>query len=311
MTRGALKLLVALLAALLTLELGLQLASWLARGDGADRASGTDPGGDPMRILCVGDSHTYGQGVERAQAYPAQLQRALEARHPGQRFEVLNLGVRGVNAAYVAKRLEAQIVRYEPAVVVVWVGTNNMWNTLEAGEGGSARPLAALHRGLLNVKLYRLAVVLWYTRAGAFEPLDDPSAADSQREERKNEYLMWVSRGKERSAEKVERSLVSDMGRIVGVARAMDVPLIFLTYPQRRQNLPVSDIIERTGGELGVPVVVTAHDRQRALDDGLRDVQLFVFSAGPHPSRVMYGYIVESLLPRVEEALLAGRRPAP
>lgn len=302
MKRLLLRLSIAILATVLTLEVGLQLASWVARRD-LESSAMAGSAAAPITILCVGDSHTYGQGVARKDAYPAQLEAALERRHPGLDVRALNLGIRGVNAAYVAKRLEAQILRLDPALVIVWVGTNNMWNYLEAGEGGSEGAIASLHRGLLNVKLYRLGVVLWHTRDGAFEPLESPDEPDGQREERKNAYASWLQQGKERSAERVEASLSADIRRIVSVARAMETPVLFTTYPQRRQNLPVSDIIENTANELAVPVVVTKHDRQRALDEGLRDVQLFVFSAGPHPSRVMYRYIVESMLPHVERAL--------
>jgi hypothetical protein len=187
-----------------------------------------------------------------------------------------------------------------------------MWNYLEAGEGGHdggeheqglAGSSFSFHRTMLNIKLYRLGVVLWHTRAGAFEPLENPGQPDRQREARKDAYAEWLMQGKERSAKKVEQSLSRDIRRIVAIARSMDTPILFATYPQRRQNLPVSEIIERTATQLEAPVVVTGLDRQRALEHGLRDVQLFVFSAGPHPSPVMYRYIVESMLPHVERAL--------
>jgi lysophospholipase L1-like esterase len=308
MKRRVLQLSVAILSAALTLEIGLQVASWVSqRRLAAEEAIGE--GGEPIRILCVGDSHTYGQGVERHETYPAQLEVELQKRYPEIEFQVLNLGIRGVNAAYVAKRLEAQILRLEPALVIVWVGTNNMWNYLEAGEGGTEGAAASAHRAMLHVKLYRLGVVLWHTRGDAFEPLTNPDTPDRQRAERKGAYAAWLEQGKERSAEKVERSLSADIRRIVAVANAMDTPVLFTTYPQRRQNLPVSDIIEATSTELGVPVVVTAHDRARALDAGLRDVQLFVFSAGPHPSAVMYRYIVDSMIPHVTRALGLDGRP--
>jgi lysophospholipase L1-like esterase len=303
MKRRLLKLLLALTAVLLTFEVGLQLTSWEVQRQGIDAAVERGPSRESTRILSVGDSHTFGAGVERHQAYPAQLEVVLEERHPGRAFEVWNLGVPGVNTAYVAKRLEAQVVALEPDLVIVWVGTNNMWNTLEVGEGGAAGGVASLHRALLNLKLYRLGVVLWHTREGAFEPLGTIDSPDAQREERKRAYRDWIAEGKERSSEKVEQSLSDDIRRMVAIARAMEVPIIFTTYPQRRQELPVSEIIERMANELDVPVVVTAHDRQRALDDGLRDLNLFVFSAGPHPSPKLYRYIVESMVPHVETAL--------
>ena len=55
----------------MTLELGLQAAALFTKGralEGSVRA--------PVRILCLGDSHTFGSGVADGESYPAQLQNA-------------------------------------------------------------------------------------------------------------------------------------------------------------------------------------------------------------------------------------------
>jgi hypothetical protein len=291
-THLAAKLSIAVVASLLTLELCLQVASWLAR-EGDDPVTG--PAGDEIAILCVGDSHTFGAGVSPEDNYPSQLQAALDARFPDRRFRVFNLGLPGINSAHVARRLETQLLGIRPVIVLVWVGTNNMWNELEREESAGGD----LHRVLLHSKLYRLGTVLWHTRSGAFERLGQ----DAMQDERHAAYLAWTRAGQERSAERIEQTLGSDMRRMVETSTALDVPIVFLTYPQGRRLLPVSDLIERNAAALGVPVVVTARDRERAEADGLNEGQLFVFAAGPHPSPALYGYIVESLVPRVAEVL--------
>lgn len=48
--------------------------------------------GDAFRILVIGDSFTFGWGVEDSETYAAQLQRLLAARQPAQRIEVINAG---------------------------------------------------------------------------------------------------------------------------------------------------------------------------------------------------------------------------
>lgn len=290
--RLAAKISLAIGVSLLTLELCLQLASWVAPSQ-KDTAASVDEGG--TRILCVGDSHTFGAGVFPKDNYPSQLQAVLDARYPEEDFRVFNLGLPGINSAHVARRLEAQLLGIRPAIVLVWVGTNNMWNELEREEGAGG----GVHRALLRSKLYRLGTVLWHTRSGAFERLGQ----DAQEDERRTTYLAWTSAGQERTIERIEQTLATDIRRMVETSAALDVPIVFLTYPQERQQLPVSDLIERHALALGVPVVVTARDRERAEADGLKPGELFVFGAGPHPSPPLYGYIVESLVPRIAAAL--------
>ena len=292
MKRLAAKLSIALLATLLTLEVCLQLASWLAASDGPP-VSGPD--GDEIVILCVGDSHTWGAGVSPEDNYPSQLGAALEVRFPSQRFRIFNLGLPGVNSAHVANRLETQLLALQPAIVIVWVGTNNMWNELEQEDSTGG----GLHQALLRSKLYRLATVLWHTRSGAFEAFGQ----DAQKDARRDAFLAWTNAGQQRSAERIEQTLSTDMQRMVETATTLGAEIVFLSYPQERQQLPVSDFIARNARALGVPVVVTAHDRERAEADGLREGQLFVFSAGPHPSPALYGYIVESLLATLVDSL--------
>lgn len=73
-----------------------------------------------FRILCLGDSFTYGVGAEQGDTYPARLEKLLNQR-PGSRprAEVLNLGL----PAYFAKQerilLTKMAPRYEPDLVLV------------------------------------------------------------------------------------------------------------------------------------------------------------------------------------------------
>jgi lysophospholipase L1-like esterase len=54
-------------------------------------------------ILCLGDSVTYGYGVNDEHSYPAELQKALDAKYPG-RFAVLNGGVDGYPIPFIRQK---------------------------------------------------------------------------------------------------------------------------------------------------------------------------------------------------------------
>jgi lysophospholipase L1-like esterase len=83
------------------------------------------PGGNVFRVLCVGDSITYGFNVDQPDAYPQQLGALLAARYAGRRFEVINAGVPGWSWLQGLRFLEARGLAVDPDVVVIGHGTND------------------------------------------------------------------------------------------------------------------------------------------------------------------------------------------
>lgn len=67
------------------------------------------------RIVCVGDSYTYGWGVDLADSFPKQLETRLAKARP---TEVLNLGLFGYNADQARLTLEKTGLKYRPDVVL-------------------------------------------------------------------------------------------------------------------------------------------------------------------------------------------------
>ncbi len=86
-------------------------------------------GGDPIvRVACVGDSITWGAGVEgrETNSYPAQLQKLL-----GPRFDVQNFGRSGATASragdlpYWTTEEFTKASTFQPDVVILKLGTND------------------------------------------------------------------------------------------------------------------------------------------------------------------------------------------
>ncbi|MFA5159483.1 MAG: SGNH/GDSL hydrolase family protein [Candidatus Omnitrophota bacterium] len=83
------------------------------------------PGRDPdIRIVCVGDSHTFGVGTSALYAYPKQLEKLLNDNNPGQRFSVVNLGVPGSSTRMQAQALRAFFEGNSAKVVILLTGRN-------------------------------------------------------------------------------------------------------------------------------------------------------------------------------------------
>lgn len=126
-------------ALLLVVVVGIELVLQAFALFAVDRGGQWRPGAT-QRVLCVGDSHTYGAGVRAEEAYPAQLQKLLDETDPGT-YSVVNRGVPGFNTALVRSHLSEWIPELAPTVVVVIAGTNNTWNLTgtDATDGWGAR----------------------------------------------------------------------------------------------------------------------------------------------------------------------------
>src|SRR5579883_3140779 len=68
-----------------------------------------------FRIACVGDSYTFGWGVNVEDSFPKQLEQSLGKKRP---VEVLNFGVMGYNADQCRVTLEQVALKYQPDLVI-------------------------------------------------------------------------------------------------------------------------------------------------------------------------------------------------
>lgn len=93
-------------------------------------------------IVALGASNTYGKGVARNEAYPAQLEALLRAK--GHQMRVINAGINGDTTGGMLRRLD-RAVPHGTAVVIVQPGGNDR---RKGAEGDRAGNLAAIERRL-------------------------------------------------------------------------------------------------------------------------------------------------------------------
>jgi lysophospholipase L1-like esterase len=77
------------------------------------------------RIVCFGDSLTFGTGASNGMDYPSQLSKMLSR-------PVMNAGVPGDTTASALKRLERDVLAYSPDVVLITLGGNDLKNGVAA-----------------------------------------------------------------------------------------------------------------------------------------------------------------------------------
>jgi hypothetical protein len=80
-----------------------------------------------QRILCLGDSNTYGLYLPHSQAYPAILQRRWDAEGTLAAAEIVNMGVPGTNSSRLRVAVDRILQLMHPGVVMIMIGVNDAW----------------------------------------------------------------------------------------------------------------------------------------------------------------------------------------
>ena len=87
-----------------------------------------------MKLIALGDSVTYGQGVRSSEAWPAVLERITRSRvNPRKRCDVRNAGVCGDTTRLGLARFPKDVQLHRPDVVCIQFGLNdaNVWQSDE------------------------------------------------------------------------------------------------------------------------------------------------------------------------------------
>ena len=141
------------------------------------RAISTRPAPGVHRILALGDSVTFGEGLAVEEAFPALLERELAAR-TGARYEVLNAGVEGYNAEAELAFLRERGLVLGPETVVVGFNLNDYDYAPVLGPLGilTRDPATRVStRSLANVSEFYFLLRWLATTRG--RPFGDPGAA--------------------------------------------------------------------------------------------------------------------------------------
>jgi lysophospholipase L1-like esterase len=77
-----------------------------------------------FRIAAVGDSSTFGLGLELEDTWPKQLERELQRTDP--RVEVINFGVMGYNTPQEAEVIQDKVLKYSPDLIIIGYSLNDI-----------------------------------------------------------------------------------------------------------------------------------------------------------------------------------------
>ncbi|MCC6996528.1 MAG: SGNH/GDSL hydrolase family protein [Deltaproteobacteria bacterium] len=262
-----------------------------------------------FRVLAIGDSFTYGEGVKDPDTMPAQLEKALQARHPELAVEVINLAQPGINT-----EVEINILRkhldFQPDVVVLGYVLNDAFRVRAVDEKRhAADDLVMFRPGKIEKPS---GVKRWLRRWSRLYAL---IAARLDQRRIHKQTAAWYTEAFDRSKnadgmDKTQRMLDTFVREARGAGPGAGVlvavyPMLFKlgeSYPFKRAHAELEAMLDKTGA----PWLDL-----RAAYAGKSAGALVVHAVDHHPNELAQRLAAEAIAAELERLDLVHARPAP
>lgn len=261
---------------------------------------------DVRRIAVIGDSFTFGAGVDVEDTYPAQLQRLLNQRNL--RSEVMNFGVVNHDMWQHYEMLKERVLAYEPDLVILAIFTNDLESSIvphhrtQDYEGSNPFEKRDTKRVLKKSALWNFlthATALFEHKYRYRQEQYLKSISERKRElSDPDNFLYKIMSGK--LDEKKSMEFSNTLGNFVVTARSAGTRMLIVYIPDSVQlgepNLQVSNrIVERMSRELTMPFVDTTSFLE--TEDDRESLYLFPFDAHNSPKglKIIAGAIADKV----------------
>ncbi len=159
----------------IVLELGLRLGGFISLSLQEYRNRIAIKQKNTYRIICLGESTTFWGGRDpwsSQGSWPSQLQEILNQRNIGIEFTVINKGVCGTSTEAIVARLEDNLDKYEPDMVITMMGINDREGAIAYADIATqgTRPFFNSLRTYKLIKLLRLHIVNKAKELGTDKP---------------------------------------------------------------------------------------------------------------------------------------------
>jgi len=249
-----------LLIAVLTLEVLLQLAAQVVRATGSHPSAWESRGTDNLRILCLGDSNTYGVWLadRERDAWPPQLEALWNESEPPRPVEVLNAAYPGTNSSRLLRNFAPLLEAFEPDLAIVMVGFNDSWTEPAPVDSRESDVVAFIQRHSRVLRLARLLRPrIDATRLEVIEPPGGNNLDRGGDVLRFGEHEFDVRWQKRSSGPMWDHdALVANLGEMAAQARLRGVPLVMTTYPSSHLGYGRANIAIRAAARESGTVLV-------------------------------------------------------
>ncbi|MBI3819765.1 MAG: SGNH/GDSL hydrolase family protein [Planctomycetes bacterium] len=242
--------------------------------------------GGVKRIVFLGDSNTFGMGVEGDETYVYRTMRWLQTAKNA-RWEIINTAVPGYSAFQMQTMLETRVSKFQPDIVVIYAGA---WNDYTPAIG------------LDDEKAFRQLQQLRGTSAGLFHDLHlfqyiaeilKPSGTIAQAAEKKpskqEEYRkIWSERMERPDGPRLEKDQFRRVLRtIVERAKSYGSKVIFVTPPvpyKTRTRFADGENYAKIFSEVGIEIADAVADARTTLFSNSEEKDKLLFCDIIHPT---------------------------
>jgi lysophospholipase L1-like esterase len=229
-----------------------------------------------FRVICLGDSWTFGWNVGPTQSYPQQLQDLLRREFPEANFEVLNLGVAGYSSIHGLRLLKTRVLELNPDVLVVAFAMNEPHmagvDDKNASTGAESTNLVQTLSSMLNksesFKLLRYwALLLRWKPRSISEYIEDKSYNATWRQQvTGNDFDKFEPWTKDSL-----RDYDNHHREMIKLARSHNISIVLL-YNEFWKDSPYLKVLQRISREENVPLVDSSAliaEAQKRLEEEL------------------------------------------
>ncbi|MDA1165711.1 MAG: GDSL-type esterase/lipase family protein [Planctomycetota bacterium] len=194
-----------------------------------------------LRIVCFGDSSTFGIGAPMEDTWPSVLQNMLDQATPlefdrqEQRFEVINAGVPGYTSYQGLQHMRQELDRLQPDLVMASYANNDFWHWDQQTDAQHAADfsetgLASLLRTSRVAQLMDLALIRLRRTAH-----DTNQTASPNQHWAKAATFSYFDPVNEWTRRVPLESFRENLSQMVDLCAARRVPLIMMKWPDQPQ----------------------------------------------------------------------------
>ena len=266
-----------------------------------------------LRIVTIGDSSTFGWGVDDDYTYQALLETRLR-RAGGPQVEVYNLGIPGATSRHGLAMLKHYALDLEPDVLIIGFGSNDgrpvirsADDTLTADEGWRG----FLKHTALRFKTFRLlrrVALTVYDPVQRARQAKVPFVSNVDNDQYVRNLTEIVTTARAAGARPVLLAVCAVEEKVAlmrNVVRATDVPLVdaFQIFGDNLNNLRAHRVY---------PDEVRFAEQLYGMDAMAKNWRLYVTSDGCHPNRAGHSLIADALADAIaKSATPQGRSEIP